>query len=289
MDKVIDFVTKFATSLSTSQQANGDATLVADTTKRTQNEENTSVLTNQTQQTTILEDDNIFLTSLIEHLIEISRANSDVVRYRCCQILSKLMVAISNDQFIDEDLYDRLSDSLLERLKDVNSRVQAQAISAIYRLQDPNDKDCRISTAFLFLMQFDPNWQVRFQALSHIAFSKQTLPDIIDRVRDPNPSVRRKALLILSEKVLIKFISIEKRLFILNYALKDEDTTVVDTCCKKLLPSWLVFKENDVCKLLKALDVVEATETMELMLEKMFSEHSSEQLFKEFSHTLGDK
>lgn len=289
MDKVIDFVTKFATSLSTSHQANGDATLVADTTKRTQNEENMTVLINQTQQTTILEDDNIFLTSLIEHLIEISRANSDVVRYRCCQILSKLMVAISNDQFIDEDLYDRLSDSLLERLKDVNSRVQAQAISAIYRLQDPNDKDCRISTAFLFLMQFDPNWQVRFQALSHIAFSKQTLPDIIDRVRDPHSSVRRKALLILSEKVLIKFISIEKRLFILNYALKDEDTTVVDTCCKKLLPSWLVFKENDVCKLLKALDVVEATETMELMLEKMFSEHSSEQLFKEFSHNLGDK
>lgn len=236
-----------------------------------------------------MEDDNIFLTSLLDHLIEIIRANSDVVRFRCCQILGKLMSGISNDQFIDEDLYDRLSDSLLERLKDVNSRVQAQAISAIYRLQDPNDKDCRISTAFLFLMQFDPNWQVRFQALSHIAFSKQTLPDIIDRVRDPHPTVRRKALLILSEKVLIKFISIEKRLFILNYALKDEDPSVTEACCKKLLPSWLTFKENDVCKLLKALDVVEATETMTLMLDKMFQEHSAQQLYDEFAHLLSEK
>ena len=50
------------------------------------------------------------------------------------------MSAISNEQFIDEDLYDRLSDALLERLKDINSRVQVQAIAAIYRLQDPNDR-----------------------------------------------------------------------------------------------------------------------------------------------------
>jgi len=182
-----------------------------------------------------------------------------------------------------------LSDSLLERLKDINSRVQSQAISAIYRLQDPNDRDCRISTAFLFLMQYDPSWMVRFQALSHIAYSKQTLPDIIDRVRDPHPAVRRKALMILSEKVLIKFISIEKRLFILNYALKDDDASVVETCCKKLLPSWLVFKENEICKLLKALDVVEATETMGLMLEKMFENHSSQQLYEDVVHILTEK
>lgn len=50
------------------------------------------------------------------------------------------MGAISNDQFIDEDLYDRLSDALLERLKDINSKVQIQAIAAVFRLQDPNDR-----------------------------------------------------------------------------------------------------------------------------------------------------
>lgn len=138
-------------------------------------------------------------------------------------------------------------------------------------------------------MSYDPNWMVRYQALSHIAFSKLTLPDIIDRVRDPNANVRKKALLILSEKVLIKFISIEKRLFILKHSLKDEDITVVDTCAKRLLPSWLAFKENDIVKLLKALDVVEATETTELMLEKMNTETSMESLCDDFVGYLNEK
>lgn len=192
------------------------------------------------------------------------------------------MGTISNEQFIDEDLYDRLCDALLERLKDINSRVQVQALSAIYRLQDPTDRECRVTKAIVFLMTHDPNWQVRYQALSHCAFSKHTLRDIIDRVRDPHPTVRRKALVILSEKALIKYISIEKRLFILNYSLKSDDESVLDTCCKKLLPSWLAFKENDLVKLLKALDVVGANETCELMLNKMYEDSTLDSLCNDF-------
>lgn len=153
----------------------------------------------------------------------------------------------------------------------------------------PLSKDCRISRVFLFLMTYDPNWMVRYQALSHVAFSKMTLPDIIDRVRDPSANVRRKALIILSEKVLIKFITIEKRLFILNYSLNDEDPTVMDTCVKRLLPSWLAFKENDLVKLLKALDVVEATETMELMMDKIYGNHNLNTLCDDFAPILNEK
>jgi hypothetical protein len=110
----MDFITKFSTSLSKSQQA--DTTIVAadehkkssDNNQTLQNgdndDENTTIVSvsnqtaNRTQQSTILEDDNIFLTTLLDYLIEISRANSDIVRFRCCQMLSKLMVAINNDQ-----------------------------------------------------------------------------------------------------------------------------------------------------------------------------------------------
>jgi condensin complex subunit 3 len=77
-------------------------------------------------------------------MLQNHKANSDAVRYRCCQMLAKLMTAINNEQFIDEDLFDSLCDAMLERLKDINSRVQVQAISAIYRLQDPNDRNCRV-------------------------------------------------------------------------------------------------------------------------------------------------
>ena len=186
-------------------------------------------------------------------------------------------------------MYDRLRDSLLKRLKDTVSRVQVQAVSACYRLQDPNDSKCVVTNSFLSLMKFDTDEQVRFEALAHITFRKHTLSGIIDKVLDPNPNVRRKAVDILSENVILKFIGIEKRLFILNNALKDKDSSVVEACCKKLLASWMIFKENDICKLLKALDVVQDTETMGLMLDKMFESQSSQQLYDGVAHILTDQ
>lgn len=275
IERIIDFIAKFAVSLTV--KPNAPTTPTAD-----QNETNNKTLTDQSSSMDEIE--NHFLVELIKYLLKNTKANSDAVRYRCCQLLAKLMGAMSNDQFIDEELFDEMCDAMLERLKDISSRVQVQAINSIHRLQDPNDRQCRVIKALLFLMNYDPNWQVRFQALSNIAFSKNTLPHIIERVKDVHATVRRKALMILSEKVLIKFISIERRLFILNYSLKDIDEGVVDTCCKKLLPSWLTVKENNVVKLLKALDVVEASELMSLMLDKMYRDDSIEALIKDFTY-----
>lgn len=273
IDRVIEFIAKFSVSLgsdSTSemQQANNNSTTVNN---------------NDSQMTTSIDEvENYFLVNLINYLLKTQRANSDAVRYRSCQILAKIMSSINNQQFIEEDLFDKLTDAMIERLKDINSRVQVQAISAIFRLQDPNDKNCGVIKALIYLINHDPNWQVRFQALSNVAFSKQTLPHIIDRVRDSHPIVRRKALFILSEKVLIKYITIEKRLFILNYSLKDDDSSVLETCCKKLLPSWLAFKENNMIKLLKALDVIKASDLCELMLDNLYKEESIEFLIRDF-------
>lgn len=166
-----------------------------------------------------------------------------------------------------------------------------QAIAAISRLQDPNDSECRVIKALEFLLTFDPSWHVRFQTLLHIAPSRKTLPGIIDRVRDPTPQCRKKALMILSEKVKIKYISIEKRLFILNYALKDTDESVVQVASRKLLRSWLATKENDMCKLLKALDVVVSTSTCELTLEKLHSQqfYSLDMIYADFATSLLDQ
>jgi len=139
IDRTIDFVAKFASNPSNTpthplNQTNMDNTVVE--ARQTRAAAATNETTVQVENTTLSatasmtsinsvdseEYDNVFITSLIDFLIETSKANSDAVRYRSCGILAKLMGAISNEQFIDEDLYDRLSDALLERLKDVNSR-----------------------------------------------------------------------------------------------------------------------------------------------------------------------
>jgi hypothetical protein len=112
--------------------------------------------------------------------------------------MAKIM--INSDEFIGEELFDRICDAMMVRLKDINSRVQTQAVTTIHRLQDPNEREYRVIEAFIFPFNHDPYWPVRFQALTHIAFSKRTIPVIIDRVRDVHPSLRSKALLILSEK-----------------------------------------------------------------------------------------
>lgn len=192
---------------------------------------------------------------------------------------------ITNTQLFidDESILIELQEAMIQRLKDINSNVQVQAIFAINRLQNPNDQACQIIQAFIFLMEHDPSWKVRLQALAYVGFSRKTIPYIIDRVRDMHPMVRQKAILILSEKVLIKFINIEKRIFILNSSLKDVDQTVVETCCNKLLPSWLRFKENNIIKLLKGLDVVQATDTIELMLNKMHENDCLKTLCKDFT------
>ncbi len=165
VDRIIDFIAKLASSLSNQNKTLGGG---EDVQQSQPPETSSQTLEPQEEE----EYENAFLTLLIDYLIANNKSNSDAVRYRCCQILSKLMGAINNEQFIDEDLYDRLCDALLERLKDVNSRVQVQAVAAIYRLQDPNDRECRVMKALLFLLTYDPHWQVRYQALSHVAFSK---------------------------------------------------------------------------------------------------------------------
>jgi hypothetical protein len=153
-------------------------------------------------------------------------------------------------------------------------------------MQKPiNEKDCRVIGALLSLMSSDPNWQVRNQALSSIKLSKFTLLNgVIDRVGDENYNVRRNAIVILSEKALIESINLEKKLFILSNSLKDKDSFVLDICCRKLLPSWLAHKDidNDLCKLLQALDVVNATETAELIFNSMFKKSSIETIADKF-------
>ena len=60
-------------------------------------------------------------------------------------MLAKLMSTINN-QSIDADLFDRICDAMLERLKDEdgNYNVQVQAIGAVCRLQQPKDCNCRV-------------------------------------------------------------------------------------------------------------------------------------------------
>lgn len=51
---------------------------------------------------------------------------------------------MSENAQIDDELYDRIYDAMLVRLKDKFPNVRIQAVLALGRLQDPNDENCPV-------------------------------------------------------------------------------------------------------------------------------------------------
>lgn len=57
---------------------------------------------------------------------------------------------MGDDAQIDDDLYDRIYESMLQRLRDKFPIVRIQAVLAVSRLQDPTDKDCPVINGSFF-------------------------------------------------------------------------------------------------------------------------------------------
>ena len=76
-------------------------------------------------------------------------------------------------------------------------------------------------SAYLFLLNCDPNADVRRAVLLSIAPSTKTLASIVGRTRDVKELVRKTAYEVLAEKIHVKAMSIALRLQLMNDGLKD--------------------------------------------------------------------
>ena len=56
-------------------------------------------------------------------------------RLRICLMLNRLLKLLGDDAEIDDDLYQKIFDNMLERLKDKVAGIRAQAVTALQRLQ----------------------------------------------------------------------------------------------------------------------------------------------------------
>ena len=71
-------------------------------------------------------------------------ANDKAVRFRCCLLVKKLLNSMGDDAQLDDTLYDKIYECMLQRLRDKFPVVRVQAVLAMGRLQDPTDKDCPV-------------------------------------------------------------------------------------------------------------------------------------------------
>lgn len=101
------------------------------------------------------------------------------MRFRVCQLINKLLNNLGDDAAIDDELAERIFESMLTRLHDKFPAVRVQAVAAIARLQDPSDPECIVLSTYLELMSNDSSAEVRRAVLLNIALSSHTLERII--------------------------------------------------------------------------------------------------------------
>ncbi|NXU59174.1 CND3 protein, partial [Turnix velox] len=244
VEQVIDFVAKFVTSFYQMEEEDG----------REEGEE-----------------DNMLLNYVFNFLLESHNANSHAVRFRTCQLVNKILGNLPENAQIDDDLFDKINEAMLIRLKDKFSNVRIQAVLALSRLQDPKDENCPVVNIYSTLLENDSNSEVRRAVLSCIAPSARTLPKIVGRTMDVKDAVRKLAYEVLAEKVHMRALSIAQRVKLLQQGLNDRSDAVKEVMKKKLIQAWLQMTEGDVLELLHRLDVENCPEVAISVLNAMFS------------------
>ena len=90
------------------------------------------------------EDLPLFLYRLFAWLLDHHEVEGADARLRVCQLINKLLKYMGEEAAIDDDLYIKIFDGMLERLKDKVAEIRSQAVTALQRLQDPKDEHCPI-------------------------------------------------------------------------------------------------------------------------------------------------
>ncbi|KAJ8399327.1 hypothetical protein AAFF_G00413650 [Aldrovandia affinis] len=260
VENVIEFVSKFATSF--------DIPVSSDEATEEEEEEDE-------------EGENPFLNYLFNFLLESHNANSHAVRFRACQLINKVLGGMAENAQIDDDLFDRIHETMLTRVTDKFPNVRIQAALAMARLQEPQNLDCPTIKAYILILENDSNPEVRRAVLSCIAPCAQTLPKILKRTRDVKENVRKLAYQVLAEKVHIKALSIAQRVSLLQQGLNDASGSVKEVVRAKLLPAWLKLLQGDVLELLHRLDVENCPEAAVSALHSIFSLSSAEELLQD--------
>lgn len=246
VERVMDFSARFVTSFHQSDQEEED-----------EEEEK--------------EKDGGILNYLFTFLLQSHEANSSAVRFRVCQLINKLLGNMPENAQIDDDLFDKINEAMLIRLKDKIPNVRIQAVLALSRLQDPKDDDCPVTDAYVTLIENDSNPEVRRAVLSCIAPSAKTLPKIVGRTKDIKDTVRKLAYQVLAEKVHMRALSIAQRVLLLQQGLNDRSDAVKQAVQKHLLQGWLRFTEGNILELLHRLDVENSSDVAVSVLQSLFS------------------
>ena len=75
------------------------------------------------------------LVKLFNWLLDHHEVEASQARLRICLLINGLLKLMGENASIDDELYQKIYDNMLERLKDKNDDIRGQAVTALQRLQ----------------------------------------------------------------------------------------------------------------------------------------------------------
>ncbi|KAL1460981.1 hypothetical protein WDU94_012915 [Cyamophila willieti] len=277
VDKCLTFIIKFVMKIVSSDQVKTHQE------KKNQNE------SKETQDNEDSEDDDEpnhpLLRYIFFFLFEINNVEDPLIRYRVCFLLAKLLAECSQ---IDDDIFDELSRTMLDRIQDKVASVRVQAVNAVYKLQDKTNPECPIKAAFKFHLAVDPSADVRRSVVRYIAINADTVSVILGRLDDTSDKVRKHLYLSIAKQNINNF-TIRQRQTFIQKGLQDRNPAVRSAVENTLLPVWFSRKSHDYLEFLNSVDV-EVFEKPALQALEILAKKDEKRSFAEqFESLLNDR
>ena len=190
------------------------------------------------------------LTSeILEAVLPLMTAKDKFVRYRSTQLISQI---INSLDAIDDDLFLKLRQGLLKRIRDREAMVRSQAVLGLGRLAgneadgcpSSEDSDAGQSTdllgKLLEVMQNDPSADVRRSLLVNLPILPNTLPFLLERARDQDAATRRAVYArLLPALGDFRHLSLSMREKLLRWGLRDRDENVRKAAGRLFRERWI--------------------------------------------------
>ena len=191
----------------------------------------------------------------IRHLLLRSQAVEKNVRYRACQMVAGILGNMNPNTEISEETWFAMVETLSPRLRDKNTTVRLWAIKAVGLLQNSDEtKRNQIIEEITRLMNSDTLASIRVAAIETILVTNQTLPMIIEKVKDIHKDVRIATLQKLAKDVTTKHITSIAKSFVINYGLNDREKEVKEATISLVLV-WIEQTGNKIPRFLHSLNL----------------------------------
>ncbi|KAK4455973.1 hypothetical protein QBC34DRAFT_339925 [Podospora aff. communis PSN243] len=187
---------------------------------------------------------------LIENILPLMTAKDKFVRYRSTQLISHI---INSLDAIDDDLFQKLRQGLLKRIRDKEAMVRVQAVLGLGRLagneaeakEDSDDSDydgaaVSLLEKLLEVLQNDPSADVRRSLLVNLPILSNTLPFLLERARDQDAATRRAVYSrLLPALGDFRHLSLSMREKLLRWGLRDRDENVRKAAGRLFRERWI--------------------------------------------------